>query len=134
MILESALLCLALNVYHESRGEPISGQFGVANVTMNRAKTPDNVCNTVLQKRQFSWTNRTMVDRGSKAALKLAGYPKDARAWGLAWRIAEYTLANPQRDFTQGATHFHATYVSPQWRHSAVRIKQIGTHIFYRMT
>ena len=134
MILESALLCLALNVYHEARGEPVPGQYGVANVTMNRAKTPDNVCEVVTKKRQFSWTDKFVRKQGSKAILKPSGYPKDAQAWSLAWRVARYALANPQYDFTHGATHFHASYVSPQWRYSATRTARLGSHIFYRMT
>ena len=134
MILESALLCLALNVYHEARGEPLPGQYGVANVTMNRAKTPDNVCRVVTEKRQFSWTNRLVRRQGERVVLKPAGYPKDAHAWQIAWQVAQYVISNPRYDFTQGATHYHAAYVSPQWRHSAIRIKQMGAHIFYRMT
>ena len=37
MLAQGALLCLALNIYHEARGEPLKGQIAVASVTMNRA-------------------------------------------------------------------------------------------------
>ena len=30
------------------------------------------------------------------------------------------------------STHYHATYVKPNWRHSMIRVTQIGLHVFYR--
>ena len=35
-------------------------------------------------------------------------------------------------DFTDGATHYHADYVSPDWAKRYHRIVKIGQHIFYR--
>src|SRR5919106_4678476 len=51
--------CLARNVYYEARGEPIAGQYAVAEVTMNRKASPrypKTVCEVVYQKEAFSWT------------------------------------------------------------------------------
>ncbi|NIO43392.1 MAG: hypothetical protein GTO41_26515, partial [Burkholderiales bacterium] len=48
------LNCLALNVYHEARGEPMAGQYAVAEVTMNRVASrryPNTVCKVVFQKK-----------------------------------------------------------------------------------
>ena len=57
-MIEMAITCLALNLYHEARGEPEIGQWAVAQVTMNRAEhDPAKVCDTVFKPRQFSWTN-----------------------------------------------------------------------------
>ena len=123
---------MALNIYHEARGEMIPGQYGVANVTMNRAKSPENVCRTVTARHQFSWTTKLVTRRGGKLVLKPAGYPKDEHAWSLAWRIAQYSMAHPQYDFTQGATHYHAAYVAPSWRHALAPTKRMGAHIFYK--
>jgi len=51
------LLCLAMNVYFEARGEPDSGQQAVAHVTLNRAReNADSVCSEVYKRNQFSWT------------------------------------------------------------------------------
>jgi spore germination cell wall hydrolase CwlJ-like protein len=33
---------------------------------------------------------------------------------------------------TNGATHFHATYVRPAWSRSFARTAKIGAHVFYR--
>ena len=45
------LVCLARNVYFESRGEPVAGQRAVAEVTMNRlasGRYPRTVCGLSL--------------------------------------------------------------------------------------
>jgi len=35
-------------------------------------------------------------------------------------------------DFTDGATHYHATYVRPAWAKTKTRTTRIDRHIFYR--
>ena len=35
-------------------------------------------------------------------------------------------------DITDGATHYHADYVFPEWRKSKTKTVEIGDHIFYR--
>lgn len=132
MILESALLCLAINIYHEARGEMIPGQYGVANVTMNRAKSDDDICRVVTQKAQFSWTQKLVTKQGGKFVLKRSGYPRDEVAWIRAQRIAAYAMSNRHIDFTQGATFYHAAYVSPAWRSAVTKTKRMGSHIFYK--
>ncbi len=122
---------MALNIYHEARGEMIPGQYGVANVTMNRAKSPENVCRTVTARHQFSWTTKLVTRRGGKFVLKPAGYPRDEVAWERAQRIAAYAMANRHIDFTQGATFYHATSVAPAWP-AVTRTKRMGAHIFYK--
>lgn len=133
MILESAVLCLALNIYHEARSEMIPGQYAVAHVTMNRAGDQSNICKTVTAKKQFSWTNTMLVKKGRTFKLKPEGIPKDEHAWQLAKHIARYSLEHPTTDMTLGATHYHTTKVKPTWRVSMTRVKQIGSHIFYRV-
>ena len=49
---ETALLCLALNVYHEARDQPVYGMQAVAEVVLNRVhdrRFPDTVCEVVKQ-------------------------------------------------------------------------------------
>ena len=56
-MISAALMCMALNVYHESRSEDLRGQVAVANVTLNRvadSKWPNDVCSVVrLSMRQY---------------------------------------------------------------------------------
>lgn len=114
------LFCLAANVYHEARGEPIEGQFGVALVTLNRAERRlDKICKVVYAKKQFSWTNT-----------KPHPLVKDPVAWEQAKAVARLSLH--MADFTGGATHYHALSVSPYWRDDMVILGQWGSHVFYK--
>ena len=116
--IETAILCTALNVFHEARGESIKGQMAVALVTRNRAKyDTEKVCAVVFKSKQFSWT------------IKMNGI-KDSREFEKAIHIS--ALAWQSVDFTQGSTHYHAAYIKPYWTHSMVKTMQIDNHIFYR--
>ncbi len=55
MGIETAALCLALAAYHESRGEPTSGQTAVMYVLLNRAQNTKNVCSELYKPKQFSF-------------------------------------------------------------------------------
>ena len=51
-ILETALMCLAFNIYHEARSQSTIGQLAVAQVVMNRVddhRFPDTVCDVVTE-------------------------------------------------------------------------------------
>ena len=63
------LRCLAENIYYEARGESLNGQYAVAEVTMNRLRSPGfpkTICGVVYDTRwdairhrfvgHFSWT------------------------------------------------------------------------------
>lgn len=121
MPLQNALMCLALNIYHESRGEPLHGQIAVAMVTMNRANWQNaNICQVVYERKQFSWTHRTTDHT-----------PQEPAAWAKAKRVANRVIAGHHEDITDGATHFHAREVRPVWRHSLKKTATIGQHVFY---
>lgn len=127
------LTCLALNIYYEARGEPLAGQYAVAEVTMNRVASPyypDTVCEVVYQKNwdplrgryvgAFSWTERDerAVPQGEQ--------------WQLAKRIAEEVYSGRHRPVLHGALHYHATYVRPGWSRERQYLARIGRHVFYR--
>lgn len=121
MSTSSALLCLALNIYHESRGEPKNGQIAVAMVTMNRAQwQPENICEVVYAHRQFSWT------RSSAKPHKM-----EEPAWRRAKKIAKEVMLGEHNDISDGATHFHTHDIRPKWSRSFEQKMRIGRHIFY---
>ena len=133
MMMTTAIMCMALNIYWEARGEFIPGQYAVASVTLNRAGSDKNICRVVTEPNQFSWTTKLVDYRGKVPVLKPAGYPKDERAWALAQHIAKYAMKN-RVDFVDGANHYHATSVRPKWvTAQAVRTHRFGKHIFYRL-
>ncbi len=56
---ETGINCLAMNIYHEARGESVEGQRAVGLVTLHRVLArsyPDDICSVVYQPKQFSWT------------------------------------------------------------------------------
>ena len=134
MIISTAMLCLALNVYHEARGEPLKGQYAVAAVTMNRAGGDSKrICEEVFKPQQFSWTNRlTDASERKRREKAFKEKPKDTAAWKRSLEIAKLTLLG----FIEwkNVTHFHTKYVSPKWAKSKdfVLVAVIGDHRFYR--
>ena len=129
--------CLALNIYYEARGSNLADRAGVANVVMNRTKDrryPATICEVVKQGRQdaagnmirnqcqFSWYCDGKSDRPGNTDLWI-----DAQM--LAWEMIEN---NKYRGLTEGATHYHATYVNPRWARDLQLVGRIGGHIFYR--
>jgi len=131
MIAES-LLCLALNVYHEARSQPLIEQLAVAQVVLNRVDArayPDDVCSVVyhnkypgtLHKCQFSWYCDGKSDT-----------PRDANAWLVANQVASLALSPELPDLVDGATHYHANYVSPSWSRLLDPVATVGGHKFYR--
>lgn len=127
---DKQIRCLAENIYYESRGEPLEGQVAVAKVTLNRLDEgyANTVCGVVKQRTeagcQFSW-----VCNGSGNP---AGY-----LWSQAVGLAVVLINAPEaiEDPTNGATHFHATYINwqPGWKQMKDSVNRIGNHIFYRV-
>lgn len=125
-ILTAAVACLAMNVYHEARGEPAEGQLAVAHVTLNRVADPaypSDVCGVVWQRKQFSWTD----DGKSDAA-------KDEAALVTAANMAVNVINGHAKDPTGGATHYHNDKVSPRWASRLKATATIGSHTFYKET
>ncbi|WP_075183055.1 cell wall hydrolase [Pantoea sp. 1.19] len=124
MVVQGAILCLALNIYHEARGESLKGQIAVGAVTMNRANwKPKEVCDVVYAPGQFSWTHlKRMAHR----------IPSDKDAsWQRAKSLANRIVAGEVKDITGGATYYHTRRVKPYWRGSFQQTLVIGNHVFY---
>ena len=131
MLLNTVLMCLALNVYHETRGQPMAEGYAVSHVVLNRVKHdrwPNDVCSVVKQgykkgskKCQFSWYCDGKPDT-----------PYEKRAWVLSQLIAHDVLEGTVVDNTNGATHYHAHYVNPWWAKKLTKTVLLKTHIYYK--
>ena len=135
-MIEMAITCLALNIYHEARGEDLTGQHAVAQVTMNRAqRRPDLVCRTVFKPYQFSWANPLTTAPSKKERKQLVDkfMPKDRKSWNVAKQIARWTIYGYVPDFTQGANHYHTHAVRPKWADYGKTVATYGAHKFYRL-
>ena len=120
---DAHLHCLALNVYHEARGESVAGMFAVAAVTMNRVKSarfPNDVCSVVWQRGQFSWTKDGRSDM-----------PRELSAWQHALWIASLTLEYNPENFVGDATYFHSVRANPKWAKVKRLVTRLGRHYFY---
>jgi N-acetylmuramoyl-L-alanine amidase len=118
--------CLAMNIYHEARGETEKGKLAVAAVTMNRVDNkyyPDSVCQVVWQQKQFSWT-------GLKHKYLVI---KDSTAWTNAIEIAQLFMEGGNWQGVGKATHYHTVAVSPNWKNENLLVAQVGNHLFYAL-
>jgi spore germination cell wall hydrolase CwlJ-like protein len=115
--------CLALNLYHEARGEGIEGMKAVAMVVLNRAAAQSKtVCAVVYKRKQFSWTN-TKQGRNK---------PLGDDNIRTVLTVAYAALAGGIDDTTGGANHYHACAVPPKWTKGMVFTNAIGNHRFYK--
>jgi len=143
MILETAFVCLALNTYHEAKNQSLVGQIATAQVVMNRVEDtrfPNTVCEVVKEgPTRPSWEDPEK-EYPIKHRCQFSWYcdgksdvPKNKKAWKKAQDVAFLVLYNKiQLDVTEGATHYHATYVKPSWAKTKKRTTRIEKHIFYR--
>ena len=125
--------CLAENIYFEAGHEPREGKAAVAFVTFNRIQSGnygDSVCEVVQQKTngtcQFSWYCDTTF---TSKRLTIKHTPLYNEILQLSTDM--YLNFERIKDITNGATYYHADYVSPGWT-KLKRETQIGRHIFYK--
>ena len=139
---ESEVTWLAKNVYFEARNQGIAGQISVAHVTLNRVKDrrfPDTIKEVVTQgltrnswrdgvpfpikwKCQFSW----YCDGKKDEITNWESFNKIKRL------MFTFTANDGIIDITEGATHYHADYVYPDWAVTKTKTIEIEDHIFYR--
>lgn len=119
----TALMCLAVAIYFEARGEPIDGQYAVGEVIMNRVNSddyPDTVCDVVFEEDQFSFTTDGKSDKLPK------GTTRESRR---AFYIASRVLMGDTMGIT--STHYHTTSVEPMWASEFPLDGKLGNHLFY---
>jgi len=122
--------CLTQAIYYESRSEPKVGQLAVADVVLNRVASPlypNSICEVVFQGSdrrtgcQFSFT----CDGAMQARV-------NKRKWKESDDLAGAVLAGIRAPVSRRATHYHASYVNPQWADQMTPTATIGTHKFYK--
>jgi spore germination cell wall hydrolase CwlJ-like protein len=142
--LNQQIECMAQNVYHEARSQGTAGRLAVMAVTSNRVQDhryPNTVCEVVKQgphrpswkgtgelipvrhRCQFSW----YCDGKSDKVHDLKTYNEIRDLSALVVRGDINVI-----DITEGATHYHADYVSPDWAKTKTKTIEIEDHIFYR--
>ena len=121
------LHCLALNIFHEAKGEDTAGQIGVAQVTLNRLdmgfRNKKTLCGVVFDPKQFSWTadinKRTQLPKGE--------------AWTTALATARRVINGQRIKGLELALHYHADYIEhPSWSQKMILCHVIGQHIYLK--
>ena len=136
--------CMSLNIYHEARNQGTAGIFAVMAVVLNRMnddRFPDTICGVVKQgpirpswknngtffpiknKCQFSW----WCDGKSDKPLEVEKYNYYTN---VVREVLSYELDFV--DITDGATFYHADYVTPSWARTKIKTVEIEDHIFYK--
>ena len=138
-MIAEALMCMALNIYHEARNQSIVGQVAVAEVVMNRvedSRFPDTICEVVKQAVTYKNTDKPVLHK-CQFSWYCDGQKDEPlynrKEWWNAQEYASIVLSGTiALDVTEGATHYHATYVRPAWAKTKTRTTRIDRHIFYR--
>jgi spore germination cell wall hydrolase CwlJ-like protein len=122
--------CLSTAIYFEARGEPVRGQIAVAQVILNRVRSPQfpqTICGVVYQ---------GQMQKGCQFSFACDGHtdmPRDNDQWALAQDIAKQATSGqvwlPEVGYS---TYYHANYVRPGWVNNMNKIDKIGNHIFYK--
>ena len=129
--------CLAQNIYYEARSSNRADRMAVADVVINRVndtRYPSTICDVVRQGKQHA--NGQMVRNRCQFSWYCDGksdWPTNLDSWVEAQQIAYNMMVyNDARGITEGATHYHAKYVDPNWARHFHLVGRIGEHIFYR--
>jgi len=128
--------CLVEALYHEARSESFIGMLSVANVILTRKESsnfPDTICKVVHQGKY--WKDNPVRDK-CHFSYWCDGRPErftDMTGLIKSINVAEMSLKGIQIKRTVGATHYHASYVTPGWASDPnfKSLGQIGIHVFY---
>ena len=122
------LECLVAAIFFEARDQPLEGQFAVAEVVMNRVASPrwpDNICDVVYQRKQFSFTHDGMSDN----PLKYLTNNLERKAYETAKNVAISVDLGEGIGIT--STHYHRVDINPFWTKHYHKDGTIGEHTFY---
>lgn len=131
---ESEILCLAINSYHEARGENFAGRLGMMNVVKNRVASkefPDTICDVVKSAKKNS---KGQIIK-NKCAFSyfcdgISDIPKDLKTFEKLEQEARWFLEERPIDITEGSLYYHSVTVNPGW--PFVKVGRIGNSVFYR--
>jgi len=120
--LDSELECMAKVVHHEAANQSLRGQLAVAQLILNRVKSPlfpKTICAVVNQPGQFFSTRAYAA-------------PVRSPRWHTSVAIARIAREANLPEIAPGALFYHASYVTPSWSRRRVKVARIGENVFYR--
>jgi spore germination cell wall hydrolase CwlJ-like protein len=128
------IVCIAENIYYESRDQSHSGKVAVAMVTMNRSKISKlPPCKVVYERNprgcQFTWTCSKIRPAWETAK------------WKESLVIAYLSYNKMVADITSGATYYFNPYIikAPKWAYTEIPVTNqyimngyLGSHRFFK--
>ena len=148
--------CMALNIYREANNQSIAGMIAVARVVMNRVQDrrwPAKVCDVIYEGPVYeSWKTKKNPNLKDSERVYLPKKNRCQFSWycdgkadevintenNIQWKVAnsiayEVLAFDRWNGIVEGANHYHADYVQPDWRKRMQLVARIDDHIFYRM-
>jgi len=125
---------LALNIYHEARGETVSGMMAVGIVTINRVmdrKFPNTIKDVVTQPGQFSWYWDGKSDKPTNKKI----YQKCLSVSKILmdmWKSDIFDVIIRQTGL-DGVKWYHNKDVRPRWAYVFHHVGDLDNHKFYKM-
>jgi len=117
---------LAINMYHEARGESLEGKIAIGHVVLNRArKNGISMKEVILKPYQFSWANH-------EARPPIGDYQAFIECQKAAIQCLEKQLEG--KTLSGADLYYNPAVASPEWAKSD-KVKEIcviGNHRFMR--
>ncbi len=134
---EEEFKCLRKALFFEVRKNIKKEMQVVGNVIVNRTKDkhfPNTICGVVLHKGQFEYVMRGLHDF-KKVKELIDKNILEKQSWELANQVAKEFLTSEVKDFTNGATAYHAKTMkkpdSKYWK-SLKKTVKTDLHVFYK--
>lgn len=146
------IYCLALNSYHEARGESFEAKVGIAQTVMNRVsdvtgefRRHNDICGIVKRAHRngdgspirhrcwYSWycngvSNRVQLHHPDGQINVL-----ERRAWEESIQAAFFAYHYLYPDLTYGSTHYYNDHIAdPHWSDYYETTVRLDNHIFLR--
>ena len=124
----STLECLAVNAYHEARGESDIANLMIMAVVEQRVRDTRHrattICEAVFHPKAFSWVSDGRSDR-----------IRDKGQYLRLYKLSEKFLINKEFfiNVAEGADHYHVVGHKTGWNYRVLTyIGQVDRHVFYR--
>lgn len=129
----SEIQCLALNIYHEARGESTKGKTAIVYIVLNRSLSTygygssKNFCSIIKAKNQFSWVPKFDFNNVKVDWQQYVPFIKEI--------LKTYSIGNsPIKDATHFVNAKNATSKDAWWNSDKMKtITTIGNHLFLKV-
>lgn len=129
---EKEIDVLARTIWGEARGEGTRGMQAVANVIMNRVNALSWFGNTIegVCKKPYQFSCWNANDPNSSLCQQVNATDVQFQQ---CKNIATLAVTGRLADITNGANHYHAVGIRPNWADDSKKTVTIGNHVFYKL-